>query len=126
MLVGLSITVTATVIIGVGIFNPMFVMAFSNAIRKNYFRSSCSKYLAYTLIGLACFAQGAFGTHVLIHYGLHAWGAAFDIMRFQMLSWNINNDADYLQSYFECCGAVDGPSDWLGMVDSFRNHAKVR
>ena len=126
MLVDIYFTISLGVLAIAGIFNPMFVMAFSNAIKKDRFRSSFSIILMYTLIGLGCFAQIAFGTYTLIHYGLHAWGAAHDIMHFQMLFWNLSDDTDYLQNYFECCGANDGPSDWLGMVATFRNHAKVR
>ena len=126
MLVDIYFTISLGVLAIAGIFNPMFVMVFSNAIKKDRFRSSFSMILMYTLIGLGCFAQIAFGTYTLIHYGLHAWGAAHDIMRFQMLTWNLSDETDYLQNYFECCGANDGPSDWLGMVTTFRNHAKVR
>ena len=122
---GAGVYIALPILTLAGIFNPIFVMAFSRGIEKDHFRSSLSKYMFYTLIGLAIFAQLAFATYVLIHYGLHALGAARDLMRFEMDTWNINGDTDYLQSYFQCCGRLGGPSDWNG-IDSFRYHAKVR
>ena len=112
-----------------GTFLPAIVMAFTQKIKKGNFRNSFSKFMLFTFIALGFLTQLAFGIYVLIHYGFHAWGAAHDSMRAQMLAWDANEiarDTDYFQNYFECCGAIDGPSDWIGMSQTFRDYAKVR
>ena len=114
--------------INAGTLCPVFVMAFTKKIKENDFRNSFSKFILVTIIALGCITQLAFGIYVLIHYGFHAWGAAHDSMRAQMLAWDGNEiakDTDYFQNYFECCGAIDGPSDWIGMSQTFRDYAKV-
>ena len=107
---------------------PIFVMVFTQKIERGNFRNSLSKFILFTIIALGFLTQLAFGIYVLIHYGFHAWGAAHDSMRAQMLAWDANEiarDTDYFQNYFECCGAIDGPSDWIGMSQTFRDYAKV-
>ena len=115
--------------INAGTFFPIFVMAFTKKIEKGSFRNSFLKCMLFAFITLGFITQLAFGIYVLIHYGFHAWGAAHDSMRAQMLAWDANKiarDTNYFQSYFECCGAIDGPSDWIGMSQNFRDYAKVR
>ena len=114
--------------INAGTLCPIFVMAFTKKIKENDFRNSFSKIILVTVIALGCITQLAFGIYALIHYGFHAWGAAHDSMRAQMLAWDANEiakDTDYFQNYFECCGAIDGPSDWIGMSQAFQDYAKV-
>merc|ERR1712136_500304 len=113
--------------IGAGTLSPIFVMAFNKACKQNHFRSSCSKFTLYTLIALGCAIQLAFGVYVLISMGFNAYNVAENSMFDLMQAWDANaiaRDTDYFQSYFECCGGLDGPQDWTVNVQQFSDYAE--
>ena len=114
--------------IGAGTLSPIFVMVFDKAVRQNHFRSSCSKFILYTLIAAGCAIQLAFGVYVLINMGFNAWSYAAGSMNDLMQAWDateVARDTDYFQSYFFCCGGVAGPSDWMANVEQFVDYATV-